>query len=147
MSPSRAGSSHSSSWRIFSSARLVTFFSQLETKNWPKTSRSFDFVILNNYFSKMGLKMIKLCTIIHKLQYSTPWMSIVLHIFIEIRKFDGSFGVGTKICYFLTYILSVLSARFQLENWSAPARLGSARNLHSSAWLELENSSSNSSLD
>ena len=46
----------------------------------------------------------------------------------------------------MTYILSVLSARFQLENWSAPARLGSAWNLHSSAQLELENSSSNSSL-
>ena len=34
-----------------------------------------------------------------------------------------------------------ISARFQLENWSA-----SARNLHSSGSLELENSSSNSSL-
>ena len=38
MSPSRAGSSHSSSWTIFSSARLVTFFVQLEEKfqleNW-----------------------------------------------------------------------------------------------------------------
>ena len=47
--------------------------------------------------------------------------------------------MGKKICY-------ILSARFQLENQSAPARLGSARNLHSSAWLELENSSSGSSL-
>ena len=37
---------------------------------------------------------------------------------------------------FLTYILSVLSARFQLENWSAPARLGLARNFHSSSSLE-----------
>ena len=35
---------------------------------------------------------------------------------------------------------------FQLESWSAPARLGSARNLHSSGSLEPENSSSNSSL-
>ena len=39
-----------------------------------------------------------------------------------------------------------LSARFQLGNWSAPARLGSARNLHSSARLEPEKSSSGSSL-
>ena len=46
----------------------------------------------------------------------------------------------------MTYILSVLSARFQLENQSAPAWLGSARNLHSSGSLEPENSSSNSSL-
>ena len=36
---------------------------------------------------------------------------------------------------------SILSARFQLENWNAPAR-----HLHSSAWLEPENSSSDSSL-
>ena len=35
---------------------------------------------------------------------------------IEIRKFYCSFGVGTKICFLLTYILSELSARFQLEN-------------------------------
>ena len=32
------------------------FYTQLETKNRPKTSRNFDFVILNNYFSKIGLK-------------------------------------------------------------------------------------------
>ena len=37
-------------------------------------------------------------------------------------------------------------ARFQLENQSAPARLGSARNLHSSGSLEPEKSSSNPSL-
>ena len=43
-------------------------------------------------------------------------------------------------------VLRKISARFQLENWSAPARLGSARNLHSSGSLEPENSSSNSSL-
>ena len=42
--------------------------------------------------------------------------------------------------------LLLLSARFQLENWSAPARLGSTRNLHSSGLLEPENSSLNSSL-
>ena len=46
----------------------------------------------------------------------------------------------------MTYILYILSARFQLENWSAPAWLDSARNLHSSGSLEPENSSSNSSL-
>jgi hypothetical protein len=39
-------------------------------------------------------------------------------------------------------IVSILSARFQLENWNA-----SARNLPSSARLEPENSSSDSSLD
>ena len=73
-------------------------------------------------------------------------MSIVIHIFIKNGKFDCSLGVGTKICFLLTYILSELSARFQLENQSAPARLGSARNLPSSSSLEPENSSSKSSL-
>ena len=68
-------------------------------------------------------------------------MSIVLHIFIKNGKFDCSLAVGTKICFLLTYILSELSARFQLENQSVPAR-----NLPSSSSLEPENSSSNSSL-
>ena len=53
--------------------------------------------------------------------------------------------IEAKNCDFLTYILSELSAQFQLEN-CALARLGSARNLHSLGLLELENSSSNSSL-
>ena len=41
MSPSRADSSHSSSWRIFSSARLGSwpFWLQLGSENWPKTSQ------------------------------------------------------------------------------------------------------------
>ena len=51
------------------------------------------------------------------------------------RKF-GNLIVGLK----------KVSARFQLENWSPPARLGSARNIHSSGSLEPENSSSNPSL-
>ena len=55
-------------------------------------------------------------------------------------------GSKLRICYFLAYILSVLSARFQLKNWSAPAWLSSAQNLHSSGSLEPENSSWNSSL-
>ena len=40
MSPSRAGLCHSSSWRIFSSARLGSwpFSLQLEIENWPQTS-------------------------------------------------------------------------------------------------------------
>jgi hypothetical protein len=52
-------------------------------------------------------------------------MSNVLHMMIKIRKFDCSLGVGTKICVLLTYILLELLARFQLENYSAPVRLGS----------------------
>ena len=60
--------------------------------------------------------MFRLSTTIYKSDYSTPKMCIVLHIFIKVRKFDCNFGVGTKICFLLTYILSELSARFQLEN-------------------------------
>ena len=51
-----------------------------------------------------------------------------------------------KVAIFLTYILSVLSTWFQLGNWSAPAWLGSAQNLHSSARLELGKSGSGLSL-
>ena len=46
----------------------------------------------------------------------------------------------------LYIVLKKISARFQLENWSVPARLDSARNLHSSSSLEPENFSSNPSL-
>ena len=38
---------------------------------------------------------------------------------------------------FLTYILSVLSARFQLENWSAPSRLGSELSQLELAWKDI----------
>ena len=44
------------------------------------------------------------------------------------------------------YLIYILSAQFQLENWNAPARLDSARNLFSSSWLSSGNFSSNSSL-
>ena len=46
----------------------------------------------------------------------------------------------------LIVVLKKISARFQLENWTAPARLDSARNFHSSGSLEPEKTSSNSSL-
>ena len=64
MSPSKAGSSYSSSWRIFSSARLVALSIQLKIKNQPKTSRNFDFDFdfLIIYINWIGLKMIELST-------------------------------------------------------------------------------------
>ena len=54
---------------IYYSARLGSwpFFTQLETKNRPETSWNFDFFILSKFFSKIGLKMINLCTMIYKL--------------------------------------------------------------------------------
>ena len=50
MSPSRAGSSHSSSWRIFSSARLVTFFHSARNRKLAENEPRFWFCFLNNYF-------------------------------------------------------------------------------------------------
>ena len=54
MSPSRAGSSHSSIWRIFSLARLVTFFhsawNRKLAKNEPKFWFRFLIIILINRF-------------------------------------------------------------------------------------------------
>ena len=52
MSPSRAGSSHSSSWRIFSSARLVTFLLSARIQKMAKTSRNFDFRFFNHHYYK-----------------------------------------------------------------------------------------------
>ena len=49
MSPSRAGSSHSSSWRIFGSARLVTFFTSARNQKLAQNEPKFDFE-LKTYF-------------------------------------------------------------------------------------------------
>ena len=36
---------------------------KLEIKNRLKTSWNFDFIFMINYFDRIGLKMIKLCTV------------------------------------------------------------------------------------
>ena len=46
MSPSRAGSSHSSSWRIFSSARLVTFFPSARNRKSAENEPNFLFLFI-----------------------------------------------------------------------------------------------------
>ena len=58
MSPSRAGSSHCSSWRIFSSAQLGSwhFSLQLEIENQPKTSWNFDSQFLIIFIIKLFWK-------------------------------------------------------------------------------------------
>ena len=45
MAPSRAGASHSSSWRIFISARLMTFFLSARKRNWRKNWYFYFFFI------------------------------------------------------------------------------------------------------
>ena len=123
----------------------MTFFIQLETKKRPKTSQNFDFIFFNNCFSKIGLKMIKLCNMIYKLQYSAPKMSNVLHyIFIKIRKFDCNFGGGAKIYYFSHIYCQYCQLGFSSK--IEVLQLGLAWLRTFIARLELENSSSNSSL-
>ena len=48
MSPSRAGLSHSSSWRIFNSARLLAFF--LENFTSARKAKNLDFLPLILFF-------------------------------------------------------------------------------------------------
>ena len=43
MSPSRAGSDHCSSLKIFNSARLMTFFHSARNRKLAETSWNFDF--------------------------------------------------------------------------------------------------------
>ena len=134
MSPSRAGSSQSSSWRIFSLARvgLWPFSLQLEIENRQKTSWNFDFDFFSLNHSFKFLKHL-LCYVF---SYKLPcnWLELVI-IMMLVEKIGNLIGV-----------LKQNSARFQLKNWSVPAWLGSAWNFHSSGSLEPENSSSNSSL-
>ena len=136
MSPSKAGSSHSSSWRFFSSVRLVTF--STSARNWKLSKNKPRFFFMINLFWK-ALKNDK---IMHfyatKIQMNDRSSMKLIQIMLQMQNWKI-----WKICYLMMHILS---ARFQLENWSAPAWLGLARNLHSSAQLELENSSSGSSL-
>ena len=129
MSPSRAGSSHSSSWRIFSSARLVTFFTS--ARNWKLAKNELKF----NFFKKLVLKMTKY---VPKSYISTLKTPFVLHKFkwmsMKLIRTEAKLGNKLRICYILTCILSLLSARFQLENWSTPAQLGSEPSQLGLAW-------------
>ena len=136
MSPSQAGSSQSSSWRIFGSARDLFPFSS-KSKIGRKRAKFFfyyyfrlcSYIIVFNFLKH-------LLSYINSYKWSYNWLELVIiMILVENWEFYCSFKLGLK----------KNSARFQLENWSAPARLGSARNLHSSGSLEPENSSSNSS--
>ena len=148
MSPSRAGSSRSSSWRIFSSARLglwpfpfsseiflyrlVFYFHsvlcllgcfRLEGKT------KFNFCCrqkkIGNIKAKNWIKSFckEICTFAQRLA-SDIFSSCLL-----IKKTPDNKNLGkvsSKFAIFWhEYCQYVLSARFQLGNWSAPARLGS----------------------
>ena len=87
--------------------------------------------------SQAGL--IFLCATTHLLSYINSEM------IMQLIRNGYNHDTGRKFGN-LIVVLKKFSARFQLENWSVPARLGSARNIHSSGLLEPENSSSNPSL-
>ena len=106
MSPSRAGSSHSSSWGIFSSAQLGSwlFSLQLGIENWPKTSSTLSWRPI--FYDKL-VKMAKLCINIKLFNSKKHFLC-----YINWNKWSWNQNTGVKL------------ARFQLENWSAPAPLG-----------------------
>ena len=52
MSPSQTGSSHSSRWRFFISAWLVTFFHSSRNENQAKMSHNFDFIFFKKCFTE-----------------------------------------------------------------------------------------------
>ena len=120
MSPIRAGSSHSSSWRIFSSARLGSwpFSLQLEIENRPQTSRNLIFCwrsifllifIINlywkwlNYAAKSNYSTLKTpFVLINSDKWSWNWLESCYWSKI------GNLIVVKKICEFLTSKIPVL---------------------------------------
>ena len=146
MSPSRAGSSHSWSWRIFGSSRGLFHFSSKSKIGRKRAEIGFSvedlFLII--FYNILVLKMTNYAAKSYHLTLKRPFVLISLHK-VSWNWLESCYR--NKIGKFYTHIVMwVLSARFQLKNWSAPAWLSSAQNLHSSGSLELENSSSNSSL-
>ena len=147
MSPSRAGSSHGSSWRIFSSARLVTFSLQLRIENWLKNELKFQFSV-EDLFSIIELT--KLCIWIKLFTYKNTFCAT--NVQINDHEIDWNHDTGlliiktwgknelNKICdFFIVGIVSSVSARKLKCPSSARLRTFIAR-------LEPENSSSGSSL-
>ena len=91
MSPSRAGSSHSSSWRIFSSVQLGSwpFSLQLGLKIDWKTSWNFNSQLKNYFLLFSIIKLTKLCIWIKLFTFKNTKVQIKL---IEIKiKFRGHF--------------------------------------------------------
>ena len=121
----------------------MAFFTSARNKKLAENEPKFDSE-LKTYFWLFFIKNLywKWLNYAAKSYHSNAKRPFVL---ISLHKWLWNWlELGAKLGN-LIYILSVLSARFQLENWSAPARLDSARNLHSSGLLEPENYSSNSS--
>ena len=146
MSPSRAGLSHSSSWRIFSSVRLVTFFTS--AWNWKLAKNELKFTFIINLFwkwlicvSKSYHSTLKTPFVLHKFKHKLKKMSMKL-IWIMVQKQNWEISYEFSI-FWHTYCQH---CQLGFSSKTKVPQLGSARNLHSSSSLEPENSSSNSSL-
>ena len=134
ISPSQA----SSSWRIFSSARLGSwpFCSQLGIKKWPKRA---EISISAFLITKKGLKMNSL-SMYQSIQLQKHLLSYIISLKLPWKWFWSWYR--HKIRKFTTYwqknVSSVSARRLKC---SSSARLGTL-----TARLELEKSSSGSSL-
>ena len=81
MSPSRAGSSDNSRWRIFSSARRGAwpFSLQLESENRPKTSRKWAKIRFSIFIIKLYWKLLNYAAKLYNSTLKTPYLLINDH--------------------------------------------------------------------
>ena len=128
MSPSRSGSSHSSSWRIFSLdwfGLARDLFNSARNRKLAKNEPKFRFHFFDEIFWWKWLnhapKNTYCLTTIHKNDLKIDYN---YDTGVKLGNLTVV-SVGVKTCNFFTYILLVSSARFQLKNWSDPARLSS----------------------
>ena len=141
MSPSRAGSSHST--------RLVTFLTS--ARDWKLTEKRAEISILSwipisynknwlKYASKSNYSPIKrfLCYISSD-KWSWNWLKS------WYRTSDNKTWGISEFKKFAIFFING-NCRLAFSSKIKVPQLGSARKLHSSAWLEPENSSSGSSL-
>ena len=108
MSPSRAGSSHSSSWRIFSSPQLGSwpFSLELGIGKWLKNELKFQLSV-EDIFSI--IKMTKLCIWIRSFTFKKP------KVHINDYKIDWNHELIIKT-WGKNELKNFGSARIQLEN-------------------------------
>ena len=134
MSSSQAGSSHSSSWRIFSSARLVTFSLQLEKKNQLENWIFFSLFPL--HFQKTSQFLVFFVVSLVFLHKMTDFL-VQKPVNEKKRKKVLQKALNKK--------KSSLISAWKLKCPSSVC-LSFAQNHYCSAWLSSGNSSSNSSL-
>ena len=129
MSPSRAGSSHSSSWRIFSSAPSWRIFSsarlgsspfslQLGIENWLKNELKFQFSV-EDLFSI--IKLTKLCIWIKLFTFKNTKVQINDH------KIDWNHDTEAKLGNWKNLLLNDVHIQLGFSSETEVLQLGSAR--------------------